>query len=188
MRQIRSLTYSALLLTMPVVALAQDPGMGSGVKMGFLQSSIDTSHTLDSGNGWMAGLFIGGNRSGTVGVTTEFNIMAKNTADKAIYHFQVPAMVRINIGPSRTSGRRVLVYGVAGPALDLRLGEDLRTLRGIDDIESIDTSLVIGIGLEIARFIVEGRGSWGLRNLSPQTKPLELKSRTFALLVGLRFN
>ena len=188
MRQIRNLTCSTLFLVIPVATLAQDPGVGLGVKMGFLQNSTDTSHTLDSGSGWMAGLFLGGNRSGAVGVMTELNILAKNTADKATYHFQIPAMLRINIGPSNTGGRRVIVYGVAGPALDLRLGEDLRALRGIDDIESIDTSLIVGIGLEIARFIVEGRGSWGIRNLSPQAKPLKLKSKAFAALVGLRFN
>lgn len=186
---IRSLVCTAPLLSLLAAApLAGAQGVGSGVKTGFLHSSMVSSSVLDSGSGWMAGLFIGGNRSGPVGVMTEFNILSTNTTGTATYHLQIPAMLRINIGLSSVGVPRALVYGIAGPALHLTLGNDLRDVRGVEDIESIDTSVVIGIGVEIARFIVEVRGTRGLRNLATQAEQLELKSTTFALLAGLRFN
>ena len=178
---IRSLVCTAPLLSLLAVApLAGAQGVGSGVKTGFLHSSMVSSSVLDSGSGWMAGLFIGGNRSGPIGLTSEFNILSTNTTGTATYHLQVPVMLRLNIGLSSVGVRRTLVYGIAGPAL--------RDVRGVDDIERIDTSVVIGIGVEIARFIVEVRGTRGLRNLATQAEQLDLKSTTFALLAGLRFN
>ncbi len=51
-----------------------------GVKGGYLYSSFDfddASDVIDGNNGWMAGLFFGGNRPGRVGVMGEFNIQAK---------------------------------------------------------------------------------------------------------------
>ncbi len=49
-------------------------------------------------------------------------------------------------------------------------------------------SLVAGVGVEISRFIIEGRGTWGLRNIAKEGEGLDVKTRTFAILVGLRFN
>ena len=54
---------------------AEAQGIGVGVKGGYLHTSFDASQALDNGNGWMAGLFFGGNRPGTVGVMGEFNFL-----------------------------------------------------------------------------------------------------------------
>ncbi len=98
-------------------ALAEAQGVGVGVKGGYLYTSFDfdgASDLLDSSNGWMAGLFFGGNRSGTVGVMGEINIQAKRgkvgTESTTIYYVQVPALLRINGGSRSTSG--VSGYGI----------------------------------------------------------------------------
>ena len=53
----------------------------------------------------------------------EFNILAKKSDTAAgtstLYYVQVPALLRVNIGSSGTGVNNAIVYGIAGPALDL---------------------------------------------------------------------
>ena len=187
-RVTRVLALSVLVVTMLVAAHipveAQDIGLG--VKGGFLHNSFDPRRALDDGNGWMAGLFIGGNRPGTVGFMSELNIQARQENDEPIYYFQIPALLRINIGSSRSNFRSGIAYGIAGPAVDFRLGDD--PIGTIDEVESVDLSIVAGVGVELARFIIEGRGTWGQRNIAKAAGIGDLNNRTFAILAGLRFN
>lgn len=180
---------AAAVLAVPTVALAQ--GVGVGVKGGYLYSSFkfdDASDVIDSSNGWMAGIFFGGNRPGTVGVMGEVNLLAKRGSvmgdDSTIYYAQIPVLLRINGGSQSRGGASV--YGIVGPAIDIKVGESLSSGFDADDLENADISIVGGVGVEIKRFIIEGRGTWGLRSLSKDGP--DIKSRTFALLVGLRFN
>ncbi len=180
-----------IFLSSPGLAEAQ--GVGVGVKGGYLYSSFDfenVADVIDGSNGWMAGLFFGGNRPGRVGVMGEVNVQAKRGESGAenvtIYYLQVPALLRINGGSRSTSG--VSAYGIIGPAIDLKIGEDFSDITDTDEIESVDVSLVAGVGVEISRFIIEGRGTWGLRNIAKEGEGLDVKTRTFAILVGLRFN
>jgi hypothetical protein len=168
-------------------------GVGIGVKGGYLYSSFDfenASDVLDSSSGWMAGLFIGGNRAGRVGLMGEINLQAKRgeagMESATIYYAQVPLLLRINVGSRSTGG--VGGYGVVGPAIDLKIGDDLGNLTTFDDIESGDVSLVVGVGVELSRFIIEGRGTWGLRSIATDADGLDVTTNAFALLVGLRFN
>ena len=78
------------------------------------------------------------------------------------------------------------MYGIAGPALDLKFSDDIAA--SIDAVESVDVSIVAGIGFELARFIVEGRGTWGFRNIAKESTQVDVKTTTFAILAGLRFN
>ncbi len=185
-RVVRGLTGVVALTSMLLVAptLAEAQGIGIGVKGGFLHSSFDATNALDSGEGFQAGLFVGGDRNGTVGFMGEFNIQGRKSGDLTIYYFQVPALLRLNFGASSPSGPSV--YGIVGPALDLKFADDIEA--SIDAIESVDVSLVAGIGFEIARFIVEGRGSWGFRNIAKESTVVDVKTTTFAILFGIRFN
>lgn len=187
-----------MFLAAPALAQAQNQnrnqaeGIGIGVKGGFLHTTFDTDAALDSSGGWMAGLFFGGNRPGTLGFMGEANILAKSSdspfGTSTIYYFQVPALLRLNIGSSGTGLTDAIVYGIAGPAVDLRIGDDL-AFGTTDDIESVDISLVFGVGVEVSRFIIEGRGTWGFRNIAKNTGVIpETKTRTFAILGGIRFN
>ena len=112
-----------LFLAAPVLAEAQ--GIGVGVKGGYLRSSFEfdnVADVVDSSDGWMAGLFVGGNRPGTVGAMVEFNILAKKGESgmdtSTVYYFQVPVLLRIN-GGSKSTTRGVSGYGIVGPAVDL---------------------------------------------------------------------
>ncbi|MDP7340064.1 MAG: hypothetical protein QF786_12165, partial [Vicinamibacterales bacterium] len=73
------------------------------------------------------------------------------------------------------------------PAIDLKIGENLADLADID-LESGSGSLVVGVGVELTRFIIEARGTWSLRNIAKDAAGADVKSKTFAVLFGLRFN
>jgi hypothetical protein len=180
---------AAAVLAVPTAAAAQ--GLGVGVKGGYLYSSFkfdEASDVIDSSNGWMAGVFFGGNRPGTVGVMGEVNILAKRGSvmgdNVTLYYAQIPVLLRINGGSRSRSG--VSAYGIVGPAVDIKIGESLTAGIDADDLENADVSIVGGVGVELNRFIIEGRGTWGLRSLAKDGP--DVKSRTFALLVGVRFN
>ena len=184
----RSLALGVLVVTVLINAPAsvEAQGIGGGVKGGFLHNSFDVHQALDDGNGWMAGVFFGGNRPGTIGVMGELNLQARQENHETIYYLQIPALLRINIGSSSSNLRSGIVYGIAGPSADMRLGDD--PIGTIGEVESIDLSIVAGVGVEFARFIVEGRGTWGQRNIVKAAGIENLHNRTFAILAGLRFN
>lgn len=168
------------------VLVAQGEGIGIGVKGGFLHSSFDIGDATESGEGWQAGLFFGGNRTGTLGFMGEFNVLAKKSGDVTLHYFQVPALLRLNIGSAGTGLTDAIVYGIAGPSLDLLFKDDLAA--DTDEVASVDVSIVGGVGFEISRFIIEGRGTWGFRNIAKETNAPDVKSTTFAILAGIRFN
>jgi hypothetical protein len=52
-----------------------------------------------------------------------------------------------------------------------------------------DVGVVIGAGVEITRLILEARYEWGFLAINKQFADIEeIKTRTFTLLVGIRFN
>jgi hypothetical protein len=186
-RVVRVVVFAALVsMFLATPALTEAQGIGVGVKGGFLHSSFDATEAIDSGEGWQAGLFFGGNRPGTLGFMGEFNVLAKKSGDSTLYYFQVPALLRVNIGSTGTGLNDAIVYGIAGPSLDLLFKDDLAITT--DEVERVDVSIVAGVGFEISRFIIEGRGTWGFRNIAKETNARDVKSTTFAILAGLRFN
>jgi len=80
----------------------------------------------------------------------------------------VPALLRVNIGSSGTGLSDAVVYGIK--------------------VERVDLSIVAGVGFEISRFIIEDRGTWSFLNIAKETNAREVKSTTFAILSGIRFN
>ena len=170
-------------------------GVGVGIKGGYLHNSLrfdEARDLFDSQGGWMAGIFFGGNRPGTFGVMGELNILKKsalcgcNDEQNDLYYLQIPVLLRINAGSRNLSG--VNVYGIVGPAADIKIGETLNS-NIIDDYEGFDVSVVAGAGVEITRFIIEARATWGLRNIAKGLgENRKITSRTFAVLAGFRFN
>jgi hypothetical protein len=190
-RVVRVVAFAALVsMFLSAPALTEAQGIGVGVKGGFLHSSFDATEAFDSGQGWQAGLFFGGNRPGTIGFMGEFNVLTKKSDSAAgespLYYFQVPALLRIDIGSSGTGLSDAVVYGIAGPSLDLLFKDELAITT--DEVERVDVSIVAGIGFEISRFIIEGRGTWGFRNIAKETNARDVRSTTFAILDGIRFN
>ena len=203
--QLNRLTWllgSFILLATPLSAFAQQPaprheGIGIGVKAGPLFSSLDAKddpNVFKTRTGIIGGLFLGGNRPGIVGVGVDLLYARRGAKIEGtdltvdMDYINVPVYARINAGSSNLSGG--IVYGIVGLDLNFLLkselsegGEDLT-----DDFQRADYGLALGIGAEITRFIVELRYTKGLGNLAKDDDDPELKSQSFALMFGVRFN
>ena len=174
----------------PVRSTAKS-GVGIGVKAGVIFSSFSQAKSdYKSSAGWQGTLFLGGNRPGGVGVATELTYAKKgaklgsNTTDT--YYFEIPLLLRVNMGSSnRNSG--AIVYALAGPAADILLKAKQGSLDVKSNYSSLDWNFIGGVGVEVSRLIVEGRFNWGLKNVLDGPGNA-LKTRSFALLGGLRFN
>jgi hypothetical protein len=164
----------------------------AGIKGGFLYSSLkfeNTSDVIDSNNGWTAGVFFGTGKDKIAGVQGEVNVLQKGgstaSGDVKLYYLQVPVLLRVG------GGSKVNVYGIVGPSFDVKLAEKGDTLGFVTEFEGVDVSLTGGVGVEIGKLVLEGRGNWGLRNVAKTTSTLfegeKLTSRSFALQVGVRF-
>jgi hypothetical protein len=187
---VASLTALALVAT-SVPALAQS----GGIKGGFLYSSLsfdETSDVWEGNNGWTFGLFYGSKKERSVGFMGELNFQQRGggtaVGDVKLYYLDIPFLLRVG------AGEAVNVYGIAGAAFDIKIGE---SSSGVGDVQlvqewdGIDMGIVLGGGFEFGLFIVEGRITWGLRNIATQVlAPFEgekLTNRSFALQAGLRF-
>ncbi len=169
-------------------------GIGIGVKGGFVYSGLSFSDANDVFNnkaGWMAGVFFG-NKS-PIGVLGELNFLQRRTTDFAtgakteLNYLDIPVLLKINIGSGSANGVSFFVAG--GPAFDFKIGDSISSVAQVQNYENFDFSLVASGGVEITRFIIEGRGMWGLKNIAVnQFGAGDLHSRTFLLLFGVRFN
>jgi hypothetical protein len=172
-----------------------DPGIGVGVKGGLLFSTLDfgaNDDFLANKTGFIGGLFIGGNRGGVVGVEADLFYAVKGATTDAggdydIRVLEIPVLLRVNAGSSSRSG--VSAYGLLGPAINFRLESKFNGIDIVDSTEGYDVNLVVGGGIEITRFIAELRYNHGLRNISKRfSASSDIKTRSFAALIGVRFN
>ena len=106
-----------------------------------------------------------------------------------IDYFEIPLLLRINIGSNSLNG--VNIYGVAGPSFDIRLKAKLNTGESLtDQTAGADIGFAAGAGIEITRFLIEGRYTRGLRNIATNELELggKLNAHTVAIFFGIRFN
>src|SRR5581483_8515682 len=103
-------------------------------------------------------------------------------------YLDVPVYARINAGSSSTSG--VSGYGVVGVDLNflLKAKASGSTTDLTSSFERADYGLALGFGVEITRFVVEGRFTRGLGNIAKETGAAVTKTQTFAIMFGVRFN
>lgn len=195
--RVRAVLPLVLLLgTMASPVRAQNAeGIGVGLKGGLLFSSLDFGRNddfLQNRTGLIGGLFIGGNRGGLLGVEADIFYARKGSTlptnrDLDIHMLEIPVLLRVNAGSRSLGG--VSLYGLAGPAMDFRLKSEFNGLDIIDFTEGYDVNLVFGGGIEITRFLAEVRYNHGLRNISKNFSASdEIKTRAWALLIGVRFN
>jgi hypothetical protein len=170
-----------------IMASVSAAAADSGIKFGptFPKFSSDALD-FDNRTGWHGGLFFGGKRSGVIGLQGELNWIRKNakvgmeSQKIRIDYLQVPALLRLNAGS---------LYGIAGPAVDIKIGDEVEGFTLDDGIKGADVSLVFGGGIEASRFIVEGRYTKGLRRINNLFKDFaEIKTQSFTILFGIRFN
>jgi Outer membrane protein beta-barrel domain len=176
-------------------------GFGIGAKIGPLFTSYtDASNDnfkFKTSSGWEGGIWFGGNRGGRVGVMGEILYAKKKAESSSLLtgsatatYLEIPILLRINIGSRSRNG--ISIYGLAGPVFDVNLSaKDANDLDIKDRYESLDLGVLFGAGIEITRFLVEGRYNQGLRNVLKDTNAAsfdEIKTHSFALLFGIRFN
>jgi hypothetical protein len=189
-----SVTILAVIIGLGSAAPASaQGGVGVGFKIGptFADFSSDALD-IDNRTGWHAGLFIGGNRDGVLGWQTEINWLRRRglTVLGDEFHLdyvQVPIFLRLNIGTESKNG--FAVYGFAGPAFEVKIADEINGVTIDDSFEGTDIGLVFGAGTEITRLILEGRYEWGFRRINKTfSSATEIKTRSFTVLVGVRFN
>ena len=185
--------FAALVVAALIVSSSPAAAQGVGIKFGptFAKFSSDALD-FDNRTGIHAGLFLGGSRDRVVGLQTEFNWLRKNTETEGgqeirIDYLQVPVLLRLNAGSSSANG--FAVYGIVGPAVDLKIADEIQGVTLDDGFEGADVSLVFGGGIEVLRIIVEGRYEKGLRRINDNFSDFtEIKKQAFTILFGLRFN
>lgn len=166
-------------------------GIGIGLKGGVLFSSFREARAdYKNSTGWQGTLFLGGNRSGSLGLMTELTYAKKGARSGSLatdtYYLEIPLLLRQNIGSdNKDSG--AIVYFIAGPAADILLKAQLSGIDIKNQYTDIDWNVIGGGGIEISRLIVEARFNWGLSNVL-QGPGNALKTRSFAVLGGLRLN
>lgn len=190
----RSVARVAALAVLAITASASVAAADGGIKFGPTFAKF-SSESLDFKNrtGVHAGIFFGGNRSGVFGLQGEINWIRKRTETEPsgqairIDYLQVPVLLRLNVGTDSPSG--FAVYGIAGPALDIKIADEIEGITIDDGFEGADVSLVFGGGVEVARIIVEGRFEKGLRRINKNFIDFaEIKKQAFTILFGVRFN
>lgn len=185
-----SFVLAALLVT-ALPASAQGPGFG--VKLGPTFSSFDAATGgYNNKTGLQGGVFFGGNLPGSVGIMGEV-LYAKKSAEQGgvttdLHYLEIPILLRLNAGARNRSG--VTAYAIGGPAIDINLKAAQGNLDVKSNYQSTDLGIIAGGGIEITRFILEARYNWGLRNvLKANNGPVtDLKTRSFAIMAGFRFN
>jgi hypothetical protein len=189
------LTGLVLVTLLAASRPAYADGVGVGAKIGPLFPSVSSDNITNFKNrtGWMGGIWFGGNRAGTVGVEGEIMYAKKNVPDSLgrdtdLHYLEIPILLRVNVGSSNRE--RVAGYVIAGPAFDVKLKAELNGVDIGSQYEGLDIGVIGGVGVEITRFLIEGRYNWGLRNVvnGNLATTTEIKTRTFALLFGVRFN
>lgn len=196
----RTLTRIASVGVLALLAIAgsSTPAAAQGVGVGFKIGPTFADFTsdvldFDKRTGWHAGLFVGGNRDGVAGWQTEFNWLRRrgNVSpggnDFSIDYLQIPIFLRLNAGTNSKNG--FAIYGIGGPAFAFKIADEINGVTIDDAFEGTEIGLVLGAGLEITRLILEGRYEWGFRKINKNFSTTEeIKTRSFTVMAGIRFN
>lgn len=184
-----------LSLSAAAPAFAQDSGPGVGVLGMVTRNSVRTDGVseffdLESRTGWGAGLWFGGNKDGLFGFTGEL-IYADRKVDVEGLEFrtraiQIPTLLRLNIGSRSQNG--LTVYAVGGPVFSWNLKQSLEGIELEDGYRSGDIGIMGGVGVEVFRIGIEGRGNWGQRSITLDGDFDEAKNFQFELVGKIRFN
>ena len=180
-----------------------DSGIGVGVLGMFTYPSFDPDlddpeEVVDGRSGWGIGGWVGGNRNGRVGFVGEFIYLVRNgrathpaeseALDVKFKVFEIPAVFHINFGSrSRNS---VGGYVVVGPVFSFNLGQEINGESVDDDskFKGAEIGIIGGAGIEFYRIGIEGRGNWGLNEISDEGDLNKVKTFTFELLGKFAFN
>jgi outer membrane protein with beta-barrel domain len=190
MNVLKSAIVVLVILIAMTLSCPTATAQGFGIKGGpifpdFSSEDVDFDNKL----GTQLGVFVGGNRSGLIGIQGELNWLRKKAdvsgTELRLDYLDLAGLLRLNIGTQSPSG--FAFYGLVGPGFDFKIGDELGGINTSDTFKSFDVSLLFGGGVEIKRIIFEGRYQRGLRSITEDITATEIKSHSFAILVGFRF-
>ncbi len=189
-------TLTVLVLTASAATPAFAQGLGIGIKLGPVFNSFDSSDTnFKHRVGFMGGVFLGSPRNHVVGIQTEFNFMQKKGAGTTIpgnveiNYLDIPLLLRLGGGAQSMKGGAF--YVVVGPVFDIKLSESVTGVNlANSSFETFDMGVAAGAGVEITRFIIEGRYQQGFRRIvtSNLLDTSKVTTKSFSILFGFRFN
>jgi hypothetical protein len=216
MHKYRRMILAAVAITALIAtpAFAQgtqvNSGFGIGALGGINWTSVKTETNdfeidTNTGTGWQLGIWFGGNRDGRAGLMGEISygtkkvklinpvgtgdIVAENT------YVQIPVLLRINTGARERD--KPSLYFLVGPVFDIKIksNEEFTDLFTDPDevYEGLEIGLMVGAGFEVVRIGIEGRYSWGLRNVlgtdaANNSGFGSTKFNTLSLVAKIRFN
>jgi hypothetical protein len=203
MRVIPYVVVLALVFGVPA-ASAQEMSWGikGGVNFANLETEADSELApLDMRIGIVAGVFFTVPIGGLFSIQPEILYSQKGNAfdipelavegATEIDYLETPILVRV--GRWRTGGTTFNAF--AGPSLGFKVrarataegAGERESIDISDDIETFDFGVVFGGGVEFGRFVVDGRYTWGLSNLSKADDDLKVTNRVISIMGGVRF-
>ncbi|MBK9240710.1 MAG: PorT family protein [Acidobacteria bacterium] len=195
--RLRSLSLVLAILVMaPAVSAAQsEPSITFGIKGGVNSAAVSTDVETDRRLGGVGGVFVGARITDTIGLQFEGLFSQRGATDDSAgfkleyrsHYIDVPVL--LVLGSSTDSDMQFRVFG--GPMASYKLKAEasapsLGLTEDLDDeVEDLDFSGVVGVGVAMGRVSVDARYSHGFTNFST-TAGETAKNRTFAVMVGLR--
>ena len=168
-------------------------GFGIGAKIGPIFTTLSGGNVSYSNKaGLEGGIWFGGNRGGTVGVMGEMLYAVKRTSSAGVtttlHYLEIPILLRINIGGK--SKNEFSFYILAGEVNDIKLKAAINGVNVGSQYQGLDIGMLFGGGIEFARFLIELRENIGLRSVANvgNAGNGKIKTKSFAILVGFRFN
>ena len=183
----------------PPQRASSGPHEGFGIQLGGgpIFSSFDDTAGLDFDTkaGWLAGLLMGGNRGGVLGVEADvlygkkgakLNIPVVGTVDFEQQVIHVPVMLKVNAGSGNVNG--LSVFGVGGGFFDWQF-DSKQGNNPSKNTDGYEVGWVVGGGVEVLRFSVQARMMRGVKEISKDlVSAQDSKSKGFVVLFAFRLN
>jgi hypothetical protein len=189
----------------------KEQGLGIFLQGGFVRGTTYSSTCPVSCDnklnptGFIVGVGFGGNKSGAFGIGADINYELKSTDNVTLIGttfaagtlktqvIQIPIYGRVNFMGHATKSAPTL-YVIFGGYIDILLKGDIDGIDVKDDFNGFDIGPMGGIGFEVARVGIEGRGMWAMKTLQSTGNGTfvngmtESKVFTFVLLFKVRLN
>jgi hypothetical protein len=200
-----SILVASLIVGSAAPAAAQGiaAGIKAGVSVANLQFIEEEDHIeFDRRVGFTGGLFVVWPANSPVALQAEVLYSQKGSRldepvakiELNLDYVEFPALVRVST-PRKGNGTAFHAFG--GPSFGVRARARANaTFEGQsgsddigDDLKSFDVGLAAGGGLDVGRFVVDARYTWGLTNINnnPREDDTTIRNRVFAVMAGVRF-
>jgi len=199
MRHTTQFLAASLVLVGTLLAATPAKAQGLGIQGGFAYDTVSSEGLLDDiqgKSGWLIGLWYGG--SAPVTFMGEINYVERTAADETgvgelkTTFIEFPTLLRINLGSSKYR-----FYPMGGPVFDIQLSGENQDGNDVGDfLNSYQFGMLLGAGVQIGRFAIEGRYIWGLTSILDDSTGIfddlgldtDSKNRSFQLTFKLRLN